>query len=50
VPLPENVTFDDVKATFIDAVLEVSVPFPAKVEPKPLTVTIEEPAKAVKAA
>jgi HSP20 family protein len=50
VPLPENVTFDDVKATFIDGVLEVSVPFPAKVEPKPRTVTIEEPAKAVKAA
>jgi HSP20 family protein len=50
VPLPENVKFEDVKATFTDGVLEVSVPFPARVEPKPRTVAIEKPAGAVKAA
>ena len=50
VPLPENVKFEDVKAAFADGVLEVSVPLPAKVEPKPRNVQIEEPAKAVKAA
>lgn len=50
VPLPENVKFEDVKATFTDGVLEVSVPLPVKVEPKPRTVAIEEPAKNVKAA
>lgn len=50
VPLPENVTFEDVKATFTDGVLEVSVPLPEKVEPKPRNVQIEEPARAVKAA
>ena len=29
--------FEDVKATFTDGVLEVSVPLTAKVEPKPRT-------------
>lgn len=31
VPLPEGVKLDDVKASFADGVLEVSVPMPAKV-------------------
>lgn len=50
VPLPENVKFEDVKATFADGVLEVSVPLPVKVEATPRTVAIGEPPKAVKAA
>jgi HSP20 family protein len=50
VPLPENVKFEDVKATFADGVLEVSVPLAVKVEPKPHSVPIEESPKAVKAA
>ena len=33
VPLPEGVKLEDVKATFADGVLEVSVPLPAKAEP-----------------
>jgi HSP20 family protein len=48
VPLPEGVKLDDVKATFSDGVLEVSVPLPAKLEPTIRTVTIEEPATAAK--
>jgi len=50
VPLPENVKFEDVKATFADGVLEVSVPLAVKVEPKPRNIEIQEPAKAAKAA
>lgn len=50
VPLPEGVKLDDVKATFADGVLEVSVPLPAKVELKSRKVEIQEPAKATKAA
>jgi HSP20 family protein len=46
VPLPENVRFEDVKATFADGVLEVSVPLPATVEPARRNIAIEEPAKA----
>ena len=42
VPLPEGVKLEDVKATFADGVLEVSVPLPAKAEAKPLTVKIED--------
>jgi HSP20 family protein len=30
IPLPEGVKFDDIKATFADGVLEVSVPLPPK--------------------
>ena len=30
VPLPDGVTLDDVRATFADGVLEVSVPLPAR--------------------
>ena len=33
VPLPEGVKLDDVKASFVDGVLEVSVPLPAKAVP-----------------
>lgn len=50
VPLPENVRFEDVKATFADGVLEITVPLPAKVEPAPRNIQIEEPPKTTKAA
>jgi HSP20 family protein len=50
VPLPEGVPFEDVKATFADGVLEVSIPIPAKVGPKIQKVEIEEPQKPVKTA
>jgi HSP20 family protein len=50
VPLPEGVTLEDVKATFADGVLEVSVPLPAKPEAKVRTVEIQEAPKATKAA
>ena len=46
VPLPEGAKLEDVKATFSDGVLEVSVPMPAKPEAKPRTVEIQEPPKA----
>lgn len=45
VPLPEGTNVDDVKATFTDGVLEVSVPLPAKAETKVRTVKIEDGAK-----
>ena len=41
-PLPEGATFDDVKATFENGVLEVSVPLPARNEPKVRKVEIQE--------
>jgi HSP20 family protein len=50
VPLPEGAKLEDVKATFADGVLEVSVPLPAKAVAKPRTVRIEEPAKSGKSA
>jgi HSP20 family protein len=50
VPLPETVKFEDVKATFADGVLEITVPLPAKVEPAPRHIEIEEAAKTTKAA
>jgi HSP20 family protein len=50
VPLPEGVKLDDVKATFADGVLEVSVPMPARAEPRMRKVEIQEPAKAGKSA
>jgi HSP20 family protein len=49
VPLPEGVKLEDVKATFSDGVLEVSVPLPAKADAKVRKVEIQE-AKAAKAA
>jgi HSP20 family protein len=42
IPLPEGVKLEDVKATFSDGVLEVSVPLPAKIEPKVRKVEIQE--------
>jgi HSP20 family protein len=50
VPLPEGVTLEDVKATFADGVLEVSVPLPARPEAKIRKVEIQEAPKAPKAA
>jgi HSP20 family protein len=50
VPLPEGVKLDDVKATFSDGVLEVSVPLPARPEAKVRKVQIEEPVKSAKSA
>lgn len=50
VPLPEGVKFEDVHATFADGVLEVSVPLPVKVLPKPLNVEIKEVQKTATAA
>ena len=50
IPLPAGVKIDDVKATFSDGVLEVSIPLPARPEPRVRKVEIQEPAKAAKAA
>ena len=50
VPLPEGVKLEDVKATFADGVLEVSVPLTARPEPNVRKVQIEEPKKAAKSA
>jgi HSP20 family protein len=50
VTLPEGVKLDDVKATFVDGVLEVSVPLPAVPKPELKTVAIEEGTKPSKAA
>lgn len=50
VPLPEGAKIDDVKATFTDGVLEVSVPLPARPEAKVRKVEIQESAKAAKTA
>lgn len=45
VPLPEGVKLEDVKATFADGVLEVSIPLPARPESKVRKVQIDEPAQ-----
>lgn len=45
VPLPEGVKLEDVKATFADGVLEVTVPLPARAEAKARKVEIQEPGK-----
>jgi HSP20 family protein len=50
VPLPEGVKLEDVKATFADGVLEVSVPLPVKPKLETRTIQIEEPGKPFKAA
>jgi HSP20 family protein len=50
VPLPEEIKLEDVKATFAEGVLEVSVPLPAKPEPKVRTVEVKDGAKTAKAA
>ena len=48
VPLPEGVKTEDVKATFTDGVLEVSVPLPARPEAKVRKVEIQEAARPAK--
>ncbi len=40
VPLPDGATFDDVKATFSDGVLEVTLPLPVQTKPAPRAVEI----------
>lgn len=50
VPLPEGVKLEDVKATFSDGVLEVSVPLPARPEAKVRKVEIQESAKPARTA
>ena len=50
VPLPEGAKLEDVKATFADGVLEVSVPLPVKATAAVKTVEIQEPEKAKKIA
>jgi HSP20 family protein len=50
VPLPEGVKPEDIKATFADGVLEVSVPLPAKPQTNVRKVQIEEPKPAAKSA
>lgn len=50
VPLPEGVNLAEVKATFADGVLEVSVPLPSATQAKVTKVPVEEPAKAAKSA
>lgn len=43
VPLPEGVRADDVKATFADGVLEVSVPLPAQAASQARKIDIDTP-------
>jgi HSP20 family protein len=50
VPLPDGVKLEDVKATFADGVLEVSVPLPAKPQAKVRQVEIQEAAQTAKTA
>jgi HSP20 family protein len=50
VPLPEGVKFEDVRATFADGVLEVSMPLPVKAEPRMRAVEITDGSKPAKAA
>jgi HSP20 family protein len=50
VRLPEGVKLEDVKATFADGVLEVSIPMPPRPDAKVRQVEIQEAAKAAKTA
>jgi HSP20 family protein len=50
VPLPEGVKLEDVKATFADGVLEVSIPLPVRAEAKVRKVEIQEPPQVAKTA
>ena len=50
VPLPEGVTFQDVKATFSDGVLEVTVPMPVRGEANVQKVQIDGPTKSTQTA
>lgn len=49
VPLPEGVKLDDVKATFADGVLDVSVPMPKQAEAAVRKIEIQEAKPAAKA-
>jgi HSP20 family molecular chaperone IbpA len=44
------VKLEDVKATFADGILEVSIPMPARPQAKVRKVEVEEPVKAAKSA
>jgi HSP20 family protein len=46
VPLPDGVKLEDVKATFVNGVLEVSIPLPAKPEAASRNIEIEDGSKA----
>ncbi len=46
VPLPEGVKLNEVKATFSDGVLEVTIPLPAQSESKMQTVQVQDAPKA----
>jgi len=50
VPLPEGVKLEDVKASFADGVLEVSIPLPTRQEAAVRKVQIDEPKATVKGA
>ena len=50
VPLPEGVKPEEVKASFADGVLEVSIPLPARPQEKARKIAIEEPRKGAKSA
>jgi HSP20 family protein len=50
VPLPEGVKLEDVRASFSDGVLEVSVPLPVRTESRVRNVEIQEPPTAAKTA
>jgi HSP20 family protein len=48
IPLPEGTKLEDIKATFVDGVLEVSAPLPARPVAKVRNVEIQEPAQTAK--
>jgi HSP20 family protein len=50
VALPEGVKLEEVKATFSEGVLEVSVPIPSRAEARPRKVEIEAPERNAKTA
>jgi len=50
VPLPEGAKIEDVKASFADGVLEVSVPLPVAAKPAPRTVPVEDAARPARGA
>jgi HSP20 family protein len=50
IPLPDGIKLEDVKATFADGVLEVSIPVPAAVAEKVRKVKIEDTPKPTKSA